>query len=250
MIKKRLIILYALIFLFCTFKVFLAAQNVNPDGSFSYTYQIKIPEGIGGIEPSLSLTYNSQGSNSILGMGWSLNGLPVIARDNSYALTFDDHKDQFVYIGEWTASKEIKNNIPVMHYNIDIEEFEPVGGYGNNRKSTPFVSGGNRLHNEPGTNLYHLERENWKQIEAIWVGNQIIRWDVTTKNGTVMSFGRVDEYPDADIDGYITRIEKPHAILWALRSVKDVHGKYYLVDYIKDTAKGGFYPKKISYLFS
>lgn len=53
---------------------------VGADGSATYAYPIWVPEGRRGIQPRLSITYNSRRDNGMLGVGWSLQGLSVIAR--------------------------------------------------------------------------------------------------------------------------------------------------------------------------
>ncbi len=52
-------------------------------GALVYSYSIKVPSGRNGIEPSLSLNYNSlsQDPNSALGPGWSIS-IPYIRRIN------------------------------------------------------------------------------------------------------------------------------------------------------------------------
>jgi virulence plasmid B protein/VCBS repeat protein len=41
---------------------------------------IQVPPGVGGVEPKLSLAYNSRNPNGMLGVGWTLTGLPSITR--------------------------------------------------------------------------------------------------------------------------------------------------------------------------
>ncbi len=52
-------------------------------GALTYTYPLKMPPGRNGMQPDLSLSYNSLSadSNSIVGYGWSLN-IPYIKRIN------------------------------------------------------------------------------------------------------------------------------------------------------------------------
>ena len=52
--------------------------DVSPTGASLYTLPLTIPKGIAGMAPSLSLVYNSQGGNGIIGQGWSLTGLSMI----------------------------------------------------------------------------------------------------------------------------------------------------------------------------
>lgn len=51
---------------------------VNPDGSYAENLPIVIPNGRGGVQPSLSLNYNSNSPNGVAGVGWSIHGLPAI----------------------------------------------------------------------------------------------------------------------------------------------------------------------------
>lgn len=62
--------------------------GVNPDGSYSHSIPIKIPSGTRGVQPEISLVYNSNGSNGIVGIGWAIAGVPAITRDNAYAIHY------------------------------------------------------------------------------------------------------------------------------------------------------------------
>ena len=57
--------------------------SVSGTGAAVYTVPIAVPKGIGGVAPTLALTYNSQSGNGIAGYGWHLAGLSVISRVGS-----------------------------------------------------------------------------------------------------------------------------------------------------------------------
>ena len=49
--------------------------SVNQNGAATYTLLIQVPPGVTGMQPQLSLNYNSQDGHGLAGVGWSLGGL-------------------------------------------------------------------------------------------------------------------------------------------------------------------------------
>ena len=54
--------------------------SVSSTGGANYSMPIEVPKGVSDSEPSLSITYNSQSGNGLVGYGCNLTGLSVITR--------------------------------------------------------------------------------------------------------------------------------------------------------------------------
>jgi hypothetical protein len=54
--------------------------DVTPNGAAVYTIPIFTPPGTGGMIPSVSVVYNSQAPNGLVGYGWNLSAISSISR--------------------------------------------------------------------------------------------------------------------------------------------------------------------------
>src|SRR5947207_2711218 len=54
--------------------------GVSPSGSASYSIPIAVPSGTTGLQPKITLQYDSLAGNGPAGMGWSVGGLATITR--------------------------------------------------------------------------------------------------------------------------------------------------------------------------
>ncbi|RYD53231.1 MAG: hypothetical protein EOP52_03570 [Sphingobacteriales bacterium] len=135
--------------------------TVNLSGGASYEIPIKMAPGTAGMVPKLSLVYNSQGGNGMLGKGWSLSGLSAISRSGH-----DYYHDGQATSIEW-------NNNDVFH--ID----------------------GSRMHVLTGTNgganaEYAPEQENYTRITQQGTFNNSPLWfNAVLKDGTNIHYGEL-----------------------------------------------------------
>lgn len=109
--------------------------DVNENGAAVISMPLEFPEGINGMTPHLSLNYNSQGGNGILGLGWSLGGMSKISRV-PYTYMYDDscHAVQFSNIDELSLDgvvlrKGRKDNVVCYYPEIyDYSIVYPIDG--------------------------------------------------------------------------------------------------------------------------
>ncbi|WP_168118751.1 RHS repeat-associated core domain-containing protein [Paenibacillus sp. HB172176] len=78
--------------------------GVSSSGSFQYSIPIELPPGTDLMQPKLSLNYDSNIRDGLLGQGWTISGLDAINRDPSYEINFDD-RDHYLYNGQRLIQK-------------------------------------------------------------------------------------------------------------------------------------------------
>ncbi len=128
------------------------AFAVSPSGAATYSIPIVVPPGTNGMAPKLSLNYNSQAGNGLVGTGWSIGGLSVIHRCGA---------------------------------TIAIDSFKGGVNYDNNDR---FCLDGERLIAIGGAQ-YRTQHESWQRVVASDGTMNPASFTVTTKDGTVMTFG-------------------------------------------------------------
>ena len=184
--------------------------GVGPTGNASYTIPIVAPPGTAGMVPSLSLAYHSQAGNGLLGMGWSLEGLPsigrcprTVAQDGVLGSINYDSNDRFC---------------------LDDQRLIAISG----------IDGAN------GTE-YRTEIETFSKVISFGTAGTGPAWfEVRTKSGQIMQFGN-------STDSRILAQGKPTARSWALNKVSDTKGNYFTVTYTNDTVNYQAYPTRIDY---
>lgn len=154
-------------------------------GSANYTIPIQVPIGVNGLQPQLSVSYNSNSNNNILGFGWQLNGLSSISRVPKNI--FNDGKVE-----------------PILHSSFDKYSLD-----------------GNRLAIQTigVPNIYVTENETYSRITAQGVTGSSggpMWFTVETKDGLTMEYGNTTDSKFLSNDG------KP--MIWYLNKITDNYG--------------------------
>jgi RHS repeat-associated protein len=182
--------------------------NVSEMGAANYSIPIKVSDGINGMQPTLAISYSSQGSNGPLGMGWSISGLSAITRTGN--TIYHDSKVNGISLSS----------------------------------NDKFALDGNRLIVTGGTygasaSKYRTEVETFKDITANGVlGSGPQSFTVTDQNGWTYEYGNTS-------DSRQVPVGKTEAITWYLNKVTDRNGNYMLYEY--NNIDGNVLPKYVKY---
>jgi len=102
---------------------------VSPTGAAVYNIPIDVPPGVAGMTPQLGLTYNSQGGNGLLGIGWSLTGLSAITRTGTNMYN-DEYIDGVDFDGNDQLMLDGQRLIPIntekTEFRTEIETFSKI----------------------------------------------------------------------------------------------------------------------------
>ncbi|MDF0584164.1 toxin TcdB middle/N-terminal domain-containing protein [Bradyrhizobium yuanmingense] len=184
--------------------------DVTSTGAASYRIDIQVPPGSAGMWPELSFVYRSQGSDGIVGLGWSLSGLPsigrcarTIAQDGVSGGINYDNSDRFCIDGERLVAVS--------------------GAYG-----------------ADGTE-YRTEIERFSKIISRGIAGTGSAWfEVRTKGGQIMQLGN-------SADSRALAAGKSAAHAWAVNNISDTSGNSIGITYTNDAANSQIYPLRINY---
>ncbi|NOU23906.1 MAG: hypothetical protein HOO90_00010, partial [Methylotenera sp.] len=186
--------------------------SIGSDGSANYSIPIQVPPGTAGMAPTLSLNYNSNGGNGILGMGWGLDGLSQISRCPKTII-----QDGAVGGVNYDATDKIC---------IDGQRLISTGG----------------TYAGLGTTEYRTESANFAKIISYTttVANGPDYFKVWTKAGQVIEYGNT-------ADSRIEAAAKTVVRSWGVNKISDTKGNYITVTYVEDNPNGEAYVSRVDY---
>ncbi|RXM37545.1 hypothetical protein BOQ62_22445 [Chryseobacterium sp. CH21] len=213
------------------------APTASQKGDANMNYPIKVPAGLGGLQPSLAIGYNSGAGNGWMGEGWDLQGLSAITVDTRWGTP--------MFGGEETEL-----------YTLDGEMLVYPGGYlphrhNNVSETSTDITTARQPRNATGKKQFYLRKNHdFTLIEREGNSMGTYSWTVTSTNGTKSYYGGSDNSVIKNSEGQIVH--------WGLRMIEDAHGNRMLFTYQNNTnvnigsgnnANGGtyFHIQKITY---
>jgi RHS repeat-associated protein len=188
------------------------STEVGVDGSATASIPISVPPGLGGLEPSLSLNYNSNGQNGVVGEGWNLSGVSLIHRCPTSLAR-----------GETLDPVDFDGNDKLC---LDGQRLVVTNGqYGAN-----------------GTR-YRTEQDTISRITSHGnVAGMPSYLTVETKDGKTLTYGNT---ADSRIEAHGRSDNAVYT--WALNRIEDPFGNYSTTEYYENTNTTGLRAKEIAY---
>ncbi|MDR1156484.1 MAG: FG-GAP-like repeat-containing protein, partial [Bacteroidales bacterium] len=213
--------------------------DVSPTGAATFSIPIEVPPGVGGMQPSIAIVYNSQAGNGVAGWGCSMAGISAITRVpkdiyHDYTAKGITHglADAFVLDGQRLMYDDecgVSEGGVGAVYHPENEPLTKVTIYGT------YTSEGNiKTTIITDNRWFQVEREGITRYygRADNAGTTDSRQEYSYASGSLLLFGRQ----------YKHRINA-----WYLGYVKDVHGNYMVYSYDGKGDAGSRYLTGITY---
>ncbi|USX11873.1 polymorphic toxin-type HINT domain-containing protein [Oxalobacteraceae bacterium OTU3CAMAD1] len=201
--------------------------TVSPAGGANYGIEIAVPPGTAGLQPQLSLNYDSQGQNSLLGVGWTLGGLSSIHRCGK-TIAQDEVNARIAFS---TNDRLCLDGQRLVLVNLALSD---ASYWADNAE-------------------YRTEIDNFSRITAQSTSGRR-SFKVETRDGRVMLFGAADGFEKAIVqpvassrDATTMPAEKSGPVSWKLDKVTDRYGNFIDFSYEQNATSGEHRPSVIRY---
>jgi RHS repeat-associated protein len=191
-----------------------ATFDVNSNGAATYAVPIKVPPGVRGIEPRLSVAYSSQLEESgVLGVGFLLSGLSRIER---CART--------VAVDGVAGTVDLTRRDRLCLDGVRLIKTEGAGDYMADRSR------------------YRTENETWTRVEAVGTCDNVelppgalfpvatggpCTITATLKNGTVVKYGELEQA----VCSRLSTSQNSARTEWPITSITDLNGNRMVIQY-------------------
>ncbi|MCD4737526.1 MAG: hypothetical protein K8R53_15905, partial [Bacteroidales bacterium] len=181
-----------------------------PSGAAVYTIPLEVPPGTAGMEPQLAFVYNSQGTDGLMGHGWSVAGLSNIA-----------HAPLTYYYNGRPGQIDFEVGIDQRQLLLDGKKLICTDGFESTKSTYPVD--------------FRSEEDNIEQIKYYPTGEYFI---VKTKSGLTKEYGRT-----LNSKQYLGN----NLFSWHINKICDQFGNYIKYEYFKDAYTGELWISRIDY---
>ncbi len=200
----------------------IAPPEADNQGENRLSYPIEVPPGRQGLQPALSVGYNSGGGDGWMGVGWDL-AAPAITVETRWG------------VPRYDASRETET------YLLDGEQLTPLAHRG---PPQPRTSERDKVfHARTEGSFARIVRHGNSGPASYW-------WEVTDKSGTHWLYGAPTGSQGPHADATLTD-GSGNVFEWALKEVRDAHGNVMRYNYarVEDPGvEGGSEPGSNLYL--
>ena len=186
------------------------SAGASPSGTAQFSFPLALPPGTRGLTPQLGLSYSSAGGRGIVGVGWAISGVSVIARCERT-------------VAQDGLARPVQND-----------------------SGDAFCLNGNKLRVVSGVygaagSTYRTEIETYSKITANGTaGNGPQSFQVYGRDGLIYDYGTAES-------SRIQSVGQTTVRAWALNRVSDRQGNF--IDFVwgEDTVNGGFRLEEVQY---
>lgn len=207
--------------------VSIAPPTPNNMGTVNTSFPIKLPAGRAGMQPSLSVSYNSEGGNGWMGLGWDLS-IPGVSLDTRWgAPRYGDTDGNGTFDNKETEIYSMGGGV------LTLDSANPNGG-----TTTPNYTNPHRT-DDISSNTTANQRQFYPRIEGSYA--KIIRhgnnptnywWEVTDKTGNKSFYGgyRSNTVQQHVEENTVIKTNQDNISYWGLYRTEDTNGNY--VEYV------------------
>lgn len=177
--------------------------NVGTTGAATYSVDIQLPPALGGMIPKLTIAYNNQSANGLLGWSWDLLGLSAIERvgqteyHDGKITSVDFVNDRYAVDGQRLMS--VGDN----EYKTEVDNFDKIVSYNGNKKGPDYFV----IWKSDGTIWEYGTTEDSK-IESQFNDKVILKWllsRIVDRNGNAITYNYYENVITGE--SYIKNIE-------------------------------------------
>ncbi len=202
----------------------IAEPQVNNYGSAQITYPIEIPVGRNGLQPDVSLSYNSSNGNGILGYGWSIMQ-PAMTIDTRWGVPrYDSVYESEIYT---------------------LNGMQCVLKDGNPNLMLPYQSNDQISRQSGNVTFVARDTKNCDRIIRHGSTTKNYWWEVIDRDGTVSYYGKYAGNTSVN-PNCVLKDSKGNIGYWALAEIVDIFGNFIKYEYAVSPSNE-IYLKRIYY---